>query len=76
MAGAPESQANAQNTPWVFSVSDFSALDSCLRHEPQVIASIVIDLERVVDRICDRAPMPLLTVIDEAHEFEKRARIK
>jgi hypothetical protein len=67
--GASESQANGQNAPVVSSVADLSALYSSLRHDPR-IASIVVDLKRVVDRICDRATMPLLTVIDDAHFTE------
>jgi hypothetical protein len=59
------------NDPEDFHVSgfaNFTALNSFFRNSPQAIASVVVDLKRVVDRICECSPMPLLTVIKETNE--------
>jgi MerR HTH family regulatory protein len=50
--------------------ANFTALNSFFRNNPQAIAAVVVDLKRVVDRICECSPMPLVTVIDETNESE------
>ena len=55
--------------------ANLSALNSFFRQNPQAIASVIVDLKRVVDRICDLAPKPLLTVRDETRDLEVGERI-
>jgi hypothetical protein len=58
-------------TVQVSGFADFPALSRFFRENPQAIASVVVDLKRVVDQICDLAPMPLLTVVHESSEQDR-----
>jgi hypothetical protein len=70
VAAVPEVAPDDREAVEVFGFANFSALNSFFRQSPQAIASVVIDLKRVVDRICDLVPMPLVTVFDETDHSE------
>jgi DNA-binding transcriptional MerR regulator len=66
VAAAQDASSTPDTMFEIFGFANFSALNSFFRHNPRAIASVVIDLKRVVDKICELTPKPLLTIVTES----------